>query len=156
MTAPQSRARRRLLVPPVFCLAAGLLMAGLDRLFPTPRLLPSGIGVLGWLPVAIAICLAGWSIRTFLRAETTPHPWGEPRALVVSGPYRFSRNPMYLALLLLLLGWWMALGTPATLVGLPAFVITIDRLFIRWEERLLEARFGEAFHAYRRRVRRWI
>jgi Putative protein-S-isoprenylcysteine methyltransferase len=140
----------------VVCLATGLLMAGFDRLFPTPRLLPPGAGALGWLPVAIALGLGGWSIRSFHRAETTPHPWGDPRALVVSGPYRFSRNPMYLALLLLLVGWWIALGTPAALIGLPIFVIAVDRLFIRREERLLEARFGAAFGAFRQRVRRWI
>lgn len=147
---------RHLFVPPVVCLAAGMLMLALDRLFPTPRLIPPSAASLGWLPAAAAFGLAGWSFLSFRRARTTPHPWGEPSALVVCGPYQLTRNPMYLSLFLLLCGGWLALGTPAALIGLPAFVIVIDRVFIRREEMLLEAQFGEGFRAYRRQVRRWI
>lgn len=148
--------RRYVVIPPVIFAATGLLMWALDRAFPTPRLIPASAASLGWLPVILAVALALTAIRTFQRAGTTPHPWGEPTAFVVAGPYRLSRNPMYLALLLLLCGWWLTLGTVAALIGLPAFVIAIDRLFIRREERLLEDRFGDAFRQYCRRVRRWI
>lgn len=147
---------RRLVIPPVVCLAAGLLMLALDRLFPLPRLIAPAAASLGWLPAIAALGLAGWSLLTFRRARTTPHPWGEPRALVVSGPYRFTRNPMYLSLCLLLCGAWLSLGTAAALVGPLVFVVVIDRTFIRREEALLEQQFGEAFDAYRRRVRRWF
>lgn len=151
-----TRSSPPLVVPPVVFLAAGALMLLLDRLIPTPRLVSHGLAWLAAIPVAIALLLAGWAIVCFVRAGTSPKPWETPSALVTSGPYRWSRNPMYLAMLFLLCGWWVSLGSAAALIGLPLYVIAIEVLFIRKEERVLGAHFGEAFHRYRARVRRWL
>jgi protein-S-isoprenylcysteine O-methyltransferase Ste14 len=96
-----------------------------------------------------------WSFR---RARTTVNPW-RPRAssaLVVSGVYRRTRNPMYLGLLLALAGWGLYLANPYSLLLALTFVPYMNRFQIRPEERALQQTWGEEFVDYCRRVRRWL
>lgn len=98
------------------------------------------------------------AMRTFSQAGTTVNPM-KPQAttvLVTHGVYRFSRNPMYVSLLLYLVGFALFLANWASPVGLVLFIIYMNRFQIAPEERVLEKRFGEEFDAYRRRVRRWL
>ena len=114
-------------------------------------------------PVALSVAaagglLAGSSILSFLRAKTTVHP-EKPLAttkLVVGGAYRISRNPMYLSLLLVLIGWAVYLENIAAAASIPLFVAYLNRFQIIPEERALSALFGSEFEAYRKRVRRWM
>jgi protein-S-isoprenylcysteine O-methyltransferase Ste14 len=92
----------------------------------------------------------------FLRAGTPLEPWQTPTALVATGPYRFTRNPMYLGLTLCLIGFALWLGTVTPAMLLPVFVALLTLGFVRPEERRLEQRFGESYRAYKARVRRWI
>ena len=103
----------------------------------------------------------GWGatgVWAFLRARTTIHPERPERAavLVTTGLYRFSRNPMYLGLLLVLAGESLALANGLAMLALPAFVICMDCFQIRPEERILRGKFGAGFDAYARAVRRWL
>jgi protein-S-isoprenylcysteine O-methyltransferase Ste14 len=95
---------------------------------------------------------------SLLRAGTTFDPTHPQSAsvLVVSGMYRLTRNPIYLGDLLLLLGWAVFLESPLALAMTPLFVLYIDRLQIRPEERALSELFGERYDEYRARVRRWL
>ena len=77
-------------------------------------------------------------------------------ALVSGGVYRFTRNPMYLAMLCVLIGWALVVSNVAALVMLPLFVAYLNRFQIRPEERALHARFGAEFERYRDSVRRWL
>jgi len=77
-------------------------------------------------------------------------------ALVVSGIYRFTRNPMYVGFLFVLLGWAVWLSNGLSFLFLPAFVLYMNRFQIQPEERALHARFGQEFVAYTSRVRRWL
>lgn len=97
-------------------------------------------------------------VATFRRAGTTVHPQRphEATALVTSGAYRYSRNPMYLGLLLLLIGWATYLAHALAFAILPLFVAWMNRFQIAPEERALSANFGSAFETYRRAVRRWL
>ena len=117
----------------------------------------------GRLPLAAALAGTGFlidfvSIAAFIRARTTVNPLAPEKAnaLVVSGLYRFSRNPMYLGLLMILLGWAAWLAQPLALAVVAAFAVLIETLQIRPEEKALEEKFGEDFRAYKKRVRRWI
>jgi protein-S-isoprenylcysteine O-methyltransferase Ste14 len=94
----------------------------------------------------------------FRRAKTTVNPLKpeQASALVVGGIYRWTRNPMYLGMLLLLVGWAFILSSWAALAILPLFVIYLNRFQIGPEERALRARFGAEFDHYRERVRRWL
>jgi len=98
------------------------------------------------------------SVAAFFSARTTVNPLHPERAesLVVTGFFRYSRNPMYLGMLLILSGWAVRLGQPLNLLLLVWFVLCINALQIRPEEQALEAKFGDDYRAYCARVRRWV
>ena len=121
----------------------------LAALPPGPRL-ACGLGL-----ALAAVLLVAWGILHLRRARTPVEPGHVPSALVTSGPYRFSRNPLYLGQLLFLLGLGLA-AFPWLLPGAAVQALLLDRLVIPSEEARIAARFGEAFEAYRARVRRWI
>ena len=100
--------------------------------------------------------LAG--LLVFRASRTTINPMApqRSRALVTSGVYRITRNPMYVGMTLLLSAWAVALGSPWAAAGPVAFVLFINRWQIRPEERVLQALFGPAYADYCRRVRRWL
>ncbi|MEM6622476.1 MAG: isoprenylcysteine carboxylmethyltransferase family protein [Pseudomonadota bacterium] len=97
-----------------------------------------------------------WAVIQFQRAKTTVIPHQQPSALVDGGPFRYSRNPIYLADLLILAGWSLTLGAPHTALLVVPFFVVLERLFIQPEEARLEAALGPAYTAYRTRVRRWL
>lgn len=145
-------------VPPVaVLLVAAAPMWGIARFGPqlpiggTARLV---VAVL-LLAAGIAVALAG--VLSFRRARTTVNPLrpGQASAMVTTGVYRWSRNPMYLGMLLALAAWAAWLGSLLALVGLPLFVAYMVRFQILPEERALAARFPEEFARYAASVRRW-
>ena len=112
----------------------------------------------GGVFLAVAVGIGAAALLGFRRAKTTVNPL-KPEAstaLVTGGIYRWTRNPMYLAMLLILIGWAYIVSNLAALVMLPLFVSTLNRLQIEPEERALRARFGAEFETYRRKVRRWL
>lgn len=147
--------------PPVVALLGGLAMWLLARLppplplsLPMPRIARMAVAiVLASLGVAFAVAGA----LTFRRAGTTvdPRTPEAATALVRSGVYRFTRNPMYLGLLLCLTAWAVWLSSAVSFVVLPAFVVYMNRFQIEPEERALRARFGTDYEAFAARVRRW-
>ena len=98
------------------------------------------------------------AVLGFRRAKTTVNPLNPEAstALVTSGVFRWTRNPMYLAMLLVLLAWACIVSNWAALAMLPLFVAYLNRFQIAPEERALQARFGTEFESYRRKVRRWL
>lgn len=120
---------------------------------------PSNVRLAGAIALGatgLAVAVAG--VREFRRAKTTVNPMkpAEASSVVRSGIYRYTRNPMYLGLLLLLAGWAVWLANVGAFVLLPVFVAYMSRFQIRPEERALAANFGPDFDAYRREVRRWL
>jgi len=146
-------------VPPVLLLAllaAG--MYGLARVLPAwtfavPARAVAGVALAG---LGGAVGLAG--VVAFRRSRTTvnPHTPGKASSVVTHGVYRWTRNPMYLGLLLALGGWAVFLANAAALAGLPAFVAGMNRFQIEPEERILSAKFGPAYASYLAGVRRWL
>lgn len=111
---------------------------------------------LALLVVGQAISIGG--MRSFRKAKTTMNPFkpDTASALVSDGMYRFTRNPMYLGLLVTLLGRAAFLRQPLVLVFLPFFVLYITRFQIKPEERVLSSRFGDDYADYMAKVRRWL
>lgn len=147
--------------PPLVAAAvAGGMYAAVSLLPPVLALaLPPGVRV----GVALALALAGAcfdvaGLVAFRKARTTVNPLapGKSTAMVTSGVYRLTRNPMYLGLALILLGLAVYLGSPWMLLGPLVFAAYITRFQIRPEERALAARFGDAYRVYCTRVRRWL
>jgi protein-S-isoprenylcysteine O-methyltransferase Ste14 len=106
--------------------------------------------------VGAMVCVAG--VLSFRRARTTVNPLKPESAtsLVIVGIYRYSRNPMYLGFLCGLLAWALVLGSLLALLGLPLFVIYMNRFQIGPEEQSLAKLFGSEYHQYRLKVRRWL
>lgn len=110
----------------------------------------------GWLLIAAALALAVWAAIAFRRRGTSVIPGETARALVTDGPYRFSRNPIYVADVLILIGVGFLLGSVWPILLAPVFMWVIDRRFIRGEEAMLRREFGDVFDAWSQRVRRWM
>jgi protein-S-isoprenylcysteine O-methyltransferase Ste14 len=128
----------------------------LDRYAPIAE---ANIRVLQWAGIALialGAALALWCAREFRRAGTPIVPFLEPTALVTRGPYRISRNPIYVGFTLALIGVAALLGSSSPFVVVPVFVWIMHRRFVEPEERLLEHRFGEVYRAYKAQVRPWI
>ncbi|WP_312912169.1 methyltransferase family protein [Natronosalvus caseinilyticus] len=118
------------------------------RLLENQRLARSA----GWGLTGVGLLIIGWAVRTVGELELNG---GKPTALVTTGPYAFSRNPMYVGWSALYLGITFLLNTAWLLVVLPAMLSTVH-LVVRREERSLEREFGDAYRAYRRDVRRYL
>jgi protein-S-isoprenylcysteine O-methyltransferase Ste14 len=144
--------------PPLVALILGAAMWALSEVIPV-------LGTRGLLThvAAGAIALAGGAfslagILSFRRAQTTVNPLKPENAssLVTGGVYRFTRNPMYVGLLFVLVAWAVFLVNPWTLLGPVLFVAYMNRFQIKPEERALVTLFGEQYAAYAAKVRRWL
>ncbi len=144
--------------PPVVAATVALLMWLVALPFPSLDFEVPGRSAAAAVFLAIALCVGAAALYGFRKARTTINPMTPEAssALVSGGVYRFTRNPMYLALLLVLIGWALVVSNVAALVMLPLFVAYLNRFQIRPEERALHARFGAEFERYRERVRRWL
>lgn len=144
--------------PPFVALLVGVAMWFAARFGPSLEL-PVWVRAAAF--VAIGLTGAATAVSgnlQFKRAGTTISPLkpGDASVLVTSGVFRFTRNPMYLGLALVLLGYAAFLCSALALAGPVAFVLYIGRFQIAPEERILRAKFGEAFAAYASRVGRWV
>jgi protein-S-isoprenylcysteine O-methyltransferase Ste14 len=119
--------------------------------YPARDLYAVGLAVAG--AVTDFLCIV-----SFVRARTTINPMkpASSSSLVVSGLYKLTRNPMYLGLLLILLGWGIHLSNALAFFLLPAFILYMNRFQIVPEERVLATLFGQEFAVYKSRVRRWL
>jgi protein-S-isoprenylcysteine O-methyltransferase Ste14 len=144
-------------IPPPLIFVAGL---GPGLLFsswiPTRWLSVMGSRMLGWLLIGSSAALAVWSFVTFFRAGTTIRPDQGATVLTIVGPYRFTRNPMYLSLTMLYIGLAILWQSIWALILLPLVLIFIDRQVIAREELHLERRFGADYLQYRSKVRRCL
>lgn len=128
----------------------------LDRLLALPAWVPTAWRPWGLLPLAAGIALEAAGTHAFWRyGSGTPHPVGHPQRLVTAGPYAWSRNPLYLARLLVLLGGAWILASPGTLALTFLLSVGLETVLIPREERRLEARLGAPYVAYRAQVSRW-
>ena len=144
--------------PPLAGLTIGAL-AWLASAALGPTAIPFPIRLTAALAlVVLGFGIASAGVRAVLRAKTTLNPIKPETssALVTSGIYRYTRNPMYLGMATWLLAWSVWLGTPVGLVGAPLFMLYMNRFQIGPEERALSKLFGAEFLAYLTRVRRWL
>lgn len=126
--------------------------------FPSFRFTFAGAKFLGLLVAFLGLGLAVSGILVFQKAQTTVNPLrpGDAAALVRGGPYRFTRNPMYLGMLFVLFGWSLALQNACGFVFLPIYVLILTELQIRPEEKFLVELFGQEYNDYRCEVPRWL
>lgn len=131
----------------------------------------AGAALLGWLlPVRLgppapalgnallfaAIALVGWALLVLVRAGTDPRPNRPDTAIVATGPFRFSRNPIYLGFVVAAAGFAMRNGQLWGWLAVGLSFLWLDRQVVAREETYLATRFGAAYATYRARVRRWV
>ena len=141
--------------PTLFWIVIAAIVAA-DRFFPlvsfaAPWLLWCGAGL---VVAGLAVSIAGK--RQFQRVGTNVYTFEEPGQLVTDGPYRISRNPMYLGLVLAATGAALVSGTLSALVIAAVFAITVRCSYIAFEERAMRQQFGDSYEAYCRTVGRWL
>jgi len=144
------------IIPPIYFLLSLGVMVVLDRTVPLYSFASLPSLVFGAVVAFLGFALLIVSASLFRKAGTAINPFEESTELVTSGPYRFTRNPMYLGMIAMLTGSCFMLGTLSPAFILLLFVVIIRELFIKPEERKLHSTFGAAYDDYCWRVRRWI
>ena len=162
MSTPETQQKAtsmELKIPPPLYMAAFLLFMWLLKnsapIFTWENGFFESVGV---LLITIGLLFDVWSFMGFVKSKTTINPLKPEKAnnLVTDRLYRFTRNPMYLGMALILTGWAFYLGGFSSLLLLPGFVFLLTKYQIKPEERILESIFGEEYVRYKTEVRRWI
>lgn len=148
---------RTLMLPPAPYVAAMIGGWWLDRnVLPLNWDWGAATQPLGWLVVGGGFALFAWTLITFSRHHTTVNPYKAASSLCTGGPFRFSRNPIYLVDWFILVGVSLLLNTVWPLAFAPLIWVMLRFGVIRHEEAHLEAKFGDVYRDYRARVRRWV
>jgi protein-S-isoprenylcysteine O-methyltransferase Ste14 len=148
--------QKRKILPPVWLLLTLGAMSALHYLLPWGLLISPPWSYTGAVFIAAGIVIAAIAAFSFNRADTPVIPFEPSTALVTGGLYRFTRNPMYLGMVLVLIGTGLILGTIGSWLPIPVFVWIIRNNFILGEERFLEEIFGKPYTDYKNKVRRWL
>ena len=146
-----------ILFPPPLNYFIGLLFAyAMNRFYQIPMLGPPLSIVLAILAVTPSAVLGLWELLEFWRARINPLPHKPSSSLVIVGPYRVTRNPMYLSLALLYVSFGFLLSIAWAFIVLPAIMFIMNVYVIRREESYLESKFGEQYRDYKKQVHRWL
>ncbi len=142
--------------PPIIALIFIVIAYFLERFAPLPFVAPLILRNIGLLLTFVGFLLGIGAFVEFRKARTTLDPHGSANQLVTSGIYRFTRNPIYLGFLLMVIGLPLNSGLYWGAIMAPFYIITMDRLVIEREERYLGKKFKDAYSGYASHVRRWI
>lgn len=142
--------------PPFFFLIGIALQYVLDRYVPLFWIVPISLRWIGWVVIGMSLMMMFWAIAQFLRHRTTVIPHKVPSRMIETGPYRFTRNPLYLGLSIVLMGSALRIGSLTPFAVPFLFAWMVGTFVISMEEENLERQFGKDYGAYKSRVRRWI
>ena len=142
--------------PPLVAVFFIVLAYFLGRFVPPPFTIPLALRYFGLALTFIGFLLGIGAFMEFRKARTTLDPHGSAKHLVTSGIYRFTRNPIYLGFLLMVIGFPLNSGVIWGLVLAPFYMLTMSRLVIEREEAYLERKFKAQYTSYVSRVRRWL
>ena len=152
----ERRKMKKKTLPPTYFLAAIVLAVALHFVLPGWQLLGFPWRLLGLLPLFVGIGFNLLADQTFKKHNTTVRPFEQSSALVTTGVFCITRNPMYLGMALILCGIALLLGSASPFAVVVVLPILFDRKFITAEEAMLDETFGDHFREYRNRVRKWI
>ncbi|MBO6503310.1 MAG: isoprenylcysteine carboxylmethyltransferase family protein [Kordiimonadaceae bacterium] len=147
---------RKILVPPLLLVLCLIGMIVVSRYGPSTIWFEQPFDKAGWAIVTLGVLLPIWAARIFKRRETNILPYRDPEKIVTEGPFKFTRNPMYLGMLLVLIGTAVKLGTLESFGFVLLFFGVANWWYIPFEEARMHAVFGEQFDTYKSVVRRWL
>lgn len=142
--------------PPTHFYTYLLIAAVLHFILPIKQIIFSPYNFLGIILMVVGIILNMLADRIFKKLKTTVKPDQKPTTLINHGPFKISRNPMYLGMALFLAGEGILLGSVMSFVGVLLFVVAMENYFIPDEEKAMTEAFGEEYSSYKKKVRRWI
>jgi len=146
----------QILLPPVYLLLSLLLMGLLHYFLPLVTLVSAPFTYAGYILLVSGLAIILVCAIMFKRAKTAIIPFEKSSKLVSEGIYRYSRNPIYAGMLIILTGVATILGSLSTFLVIPVFLLIIQQGYIKHEERFLEKTFGDDYLEYKARVRRWL
>ena len=147
---------RKILVPPLLLILSIIGMIGLNRFGPQTYWLDAPLDNIGYVIIALGVLIPVWAARIFRKRETNIIPYRDPDKIVTEGPFKVSRNPMYLGMLLVLVGVAIKLGTLESFVFVLLFFAVANWWYIPFEEERMSEIFGDQFDTYKKNVRRWL
>ncbi len=133
-----------------------MMMAVLNYFAPIRSILHPPVTYSGVIFIVIGLIITIWSAVLFNKAGTAIKPFEDSTQLVTQGMYQLTRNPMYLGMVMILLGIALLFGTLTPFIMIPIFVWLIQTIFIKNEEIVMERTFGNEYREYKERVRRWL
>ena len=142
--------------PPVIFFIAVILNHILDFRFPMLRVLSYPFTLIGLLPLIAGFIVMIKGVVFLEKSGTTHDVYKNPSKLITSGIYKYSRNPIYLSFLIMLIGTGMLFGSASSLLVVAAFFMLSNSYYIKYEEQILEFTFGEEYLEYKSRTPRWI
>ena len=153
-----SRPRAPLMAPPPLFFGVAFGIATLIQAYWPVALspVPDVLRIIGTFTIVAGAVFALSLVGTFLIRRTTLNPFAEPSVFIAAGPYRLSRNPMYLSVILVYLGGALLFGSLWPLLTLVAPLLILARVVVPFEEAQMAATFGESYRIYSQRVRRWV
>lgn len=147
---------KRIIYPPIWLVFGLVATFACNEYFPGPRFTSGVWQLIGGVIIVIGLVLLVIANGLFTRAQTGVIPFRNVSALVTEGIYRYTRNPMYLGMVAVLLGCALTVGATVALFIAPIFAVIIELRFIRPEEDMLRGLFPQDYPAYCERVRRWL
>ena len=142
--------------PPIVALMFIVIAYILGRLVPLPFIAPAFLRYIGLFLAFVGFLLGIGALIEFRRGRTTLNPHGSVAQVVTSGSYRFTRNPIYLGFLCMVIGLPLNSGLYWGIIVAPFYILLMNRLVIQYEEAYLTRKFGKAYTNYTSQVRRWL
>jgi len=143
------------ILPPTYIFLCIVLMAVLHQFLPILKIIPMPYGLIGIIPLALGIYLNLKTDKLFTKHETTVKPFENASSLIHEGPFLYSRHPMYVGMVLLVLGIAVIMGTLSPYIPVIAFFFVLN-WFAGVEEKSMQAEFGTEYSDYMKKVRRWV
>ncbi len=143
-------------LPPVYLLLCILLAVALHYLAPVTTIIPGPFNWAGVALIVVGVLVIVFPATAFFAADTTIKPFQESSNLVSGGLYRYTRNPMYVGMVVILVGTDVLLGSLSPFVVPVIFILIINKMVIAVEERMLQETFGDEYRTYKNSVRRWL
>jgi len=144
------------MLPPAYFYSILFFSIILHFIFPVLLIIKPPFSYLGIILVIFGIVFNIWIDKLFKNKKTTVKPYEKPSQLIIEGPFKISRHPIYLGMLLILVGITIFLGSIITFIFPIIFVLLIEILFIPYEEENMEEIFKNEYLSYKKRVRRWL
>ena len=143
------------ILPTTLLLIILVCMIALYFIFPISTVFPFPYNLLGFILIAVGTVLSIVAENQFKRVGTNVNTFAEPDKLVCDGSFRYSRNPMYLSFVVLLVGVWIFMGRLSPLLGVVVFTLIAELYYIKLEERAMLDKFGDEYLEYKSQTRKW-